>query len=123
MRSRFLLLKALSCFESATALQATSFVARGDQSAKGAHSLGRKITGMGFDLQELPQRSAQQGTQTAQAGKKRMRRKRHVCNPAFLLEPYYDDTSRTGVLCKIALFCHGRSLMPEWKLPQVRACK
>jgi hypothetical protein len=60
--SSALLLKALSCFESAAALQATSFVARGDQSTEGAHSLGRKIARMGFDLQELPQRSAQQGT-------------------------------------------------------------
>jgi len=54
-------LKVLSCLEGPAALEAASFVARGDQSAEGAHSLGRKIARMCFYLQELPQRSAQEG--------------------------------------------------------------
>src|ERR1700676_1956416 len=75
----------LRCFEGPAALQATSFVARRDQPAERAHSLGGKVARMCFHLQKLPQRSAQEGAQTAQAGNKRMRGKGHVGNFAFLL--------------------------------------
>ena len=37
--------------------------------------------------------------------------------PRFLLEPDHDDTSRTGVLCKIALFCRGDPPMLERNCP------
>ena len=77
----------LRCFEGPAALQATSFVARRDQPAERAHSLGGKVARMCFHLQKLPQRSAQEGAQTAQAGNKRMRGKGHVGNFAFLLRP------------------------------------
>jgi hypothetical protein len=59
--------------ERPAAFQATTFMARRDESTEGAHSLRGKVAVVRFHLEKLPQRSSQEGERTAKAGEKRMR--------------------------------------------------
>lgn len=67
----------LSGFERLAALQATGSVARGDESTKRAHALGREIAVAWFHADRLPQRRSQESAQTADAAKKGLREGSH----------------------------------------------
>jgi hypothetical protein len=67
----------LSGFERLAALQATGSVARGDESTKRAHPLGREIPVAWFHADRLPQRRSQESAQTADAAKKGLREGSH----------------------------------------------
>jgi len=67
----------LSWLERLAALQATGSVARGDESTKRAHPLGREIAVAWFHADRLPQRRSQESAQTTDAAKKGLREGSH----------------------------------------------
>ena len=102
-RQFLLAVSKLSCFERSAALKATRFVARRDQSTKRAHSLRGEVAIVGFHLQELPQRSGEEGAQTCEGWRETNAGKTWLKSGVTT-----DETSMTlrrlDVLCKIALF-------------------